>query len=675
MPCEYGLIGVRFPQRKAMMRLRIHGDNILECEQALGIVAAALANEKPLTRGLADAPLWAPNWVLSSGEKKIEVQLFPGYGRWTFDIQKELRARGAPLREMVDAIVTELDEGSPPREHPILAIEFCGALPAGNQAWQRSGRALNAAYSKIPYLYFAELGGVELDSNRRIKAGRLPNPLVPFAYLALGDALSTIALPVFQPSPSIQDRAKEAFAGTFGKEDAVTLVRSILEHNLDIEELRKLRARAVSASGTLAQLRHHRDTLTQNEWAELADERSGASKADWLISRKMEWKKTVTIPVTVSFRSFLSSVQKIAVAIGTEELPICLVSGPNRTHLAQLIAKIYGRRIGKEFLVWIQQDTKPIALVWIAGFKPRGDDSRPDRGLVPLARMIFGENDIDVLSIVYGPARNLSSVFTNPSRAAETNGLWEAILRFSNGLIVDSRNGKALKEITLVVPFAVQARPSVISASPAGGSTPLEFGENDVDTALHLIFASGLASTCFECMCNPPGGDWSGLSVRVGTEIFRWTGLPRVTPKDEKRPDHVILFPSPDSRLLAIESKNKATDVEAGIGPRLVRYVSTIMRQAPNIVRTAKGWEPLAHLKPIAVPPTISAAAFQYRKPIELNHVGRRAGCDLILGFEFQPSSGRTIIHVKANRKLDWLLTLLDKAAVNLGRKLIIQED
>ena len=45
-------------------------------------------------------------------------------------------------------------------------------------------------------------------------------------------------------------------------------------------------------------------------------------------------------------------------------------------------------------------------------------------------------------------------------------------------------------------------------------------------------------------MCNPPGGDWSGVTLLdfgSGAE-YRWTSLPRVSGKDGKRPDHVIEF-------------------------------------------------------------------------------------------------------------------------------------
>ena len=44
--------------------------------------------------------------------------------------------------------------------------------------------------------------------------------------------------------------------------------------------------------------------------------------------------------------------------------------------------------------------------------------------------------------------------------------------------------------------------------------SPLKIGENDVDTILHTIFTQLKSSEIkiFEGMCNPPGGDWSGIS-------------------------------------------------------------------------------------------------------------------------------------------------------------------
>lgn len=658
------------------MNLRVHGDNVLECEHAARIIAAALGGREPLQLRLLDSPLWAPKYGIGEEQHpRAHVQLFPGYGRWPFDIQKELRRRGAPLREMADAVVTVLG-GRVGREteNPLMAFEFCGALPAGNQAWQRCGRSLNAAYPKIPYFYFAELGGVELDANRRVKAGRLPNPIIPFAYLALGDALATIALPVFEPSPSIQDDARRAFADTFSEDETVVLVNSILTGNYNAGEERELREKAIRAAAALTGLRRRRDTLSAEEWEELANERSGRDKARWLVARAMPWRKKVTIPVTATFRTLLMSVQRMAVAIGTEELPICLLSGAERRNLAEMLVRLHAARIAPEFLAWLRTD-KPLVMVWIAGFKPAWEDSRPDRGLVPLARMIFGEGEVDVLSVVYGPGRSLQQVITNPAQAAETNGLWEAILRFSNAVLIDSLNGESLRQISMLVPGKIHAKPTHVDGTAAGSENPLDFGENDVDTVLHLIFAHALRSTCFECMCNPPGGDWSGMSFKLDRDILRWTSLPRVTAEGAKRPDHVVQFYAPNAALLAIESKDDAAVVESGIGPRLVEYVSSLLAHPPNILRGINDnlWKPALDAGRIVLPPVISAAAFQHRNASELRDVERRAACDLVLGFEFDRVKGRTVAHVKVNRQLDWLVTFIQTAANNLSRRLIVQ--
>jgi hypothetical protein len=655
------------------MKLRIHGDNIVECERALRLLAAALGTNKPLEPRLLVSPLWAPKYAL--GDSDVEIQLFPGYGRWPLDIQSELRRRGAPLRENSDAVVTVLrGHLDSPTEEPLMAFEFCGALPAGNQAWQRCGRSLNPAYCKIPYFYFAELGGAELDASRQRKAGRLPNPLIPFAYLAMGDDLATVALPVFEPSPSIEDDARKMFGPTFGMSDALILVSSIVNGGYRAGKERDLREKAIRATAVLTQLRRRRDTLSSAEWEELARQRSGRDKANWLVARRMPWRKTVTIPVTETFRNLLSSAQSMSVGIGTEELPVCLVPGKNRQRLAQLLGELYGAKVGRDFQEWLRKD-KPLGIVWLAGFKPDGEDSRPDRGLVPLARMIFGETDVDILSVVYGPGRNLRQVMSNLTEAANTNGLWEAILRFSNAVLIDSLTGAALNPISVLVPERVQARPTVVAGTPAGSEIPLEFGENDVDSALHLIFAQALCSSCFECMCNPPGGDWSGISLRVNGYALRWTSLPRVTAEGSKRPDHVVQFDGPNPALLAIESKNDAAAVETGIGPRLVQYVSSLLTHAPNITRKISdvAWNPAINAKRVVSPPVISAAAFHYHRESELAEVDRRAGCHLTLGFEFDRANGRTIVHAKGHRKLDWLFRFLDRAARDFNGRLIVE--
>jgi len=159
--------------------LRIHGDNILECERALWLIANSFS---AAVHAIVSPPHLPMYQILQNGELLFTVQLFPGYGRWDVNFQEELESYGAPLREASDALVTRISADERVEEL-VLALEFCSALPAGNNAWQRNGRALAWAAVGVPYLYFAETGGVELGHDRSVKAPRFPNPIVPFSYL------------------------------------------------------------------------------------------------------------------------------------------------------------------------------------------------------------------------------------------------------------------------------------------------------------------------------------------------------------------------------------------------------------------------------------------------------------------------------------------------------------
>ena len=70
------------------------------------------------------------------------------------------------------------------KEKFIYTFEFSSALPAGNKAWQRQGRALSLSLNGIKHFHIAKLGGYELDKNREKKSPRLPNPLIPFPAYA-----------------------------------------------------------------------------------------------------------------------------------------------------------------------------------------------------------------------------------------------------------------------------------------------------------------------------------------------------------------------------------------------------------------------------------------------------------------------------------------------------------
>ena len=178
-------------------------------------------------------------------------------------------------------------------------------------------------------------------------------------------------------------------------------------------------------------------------------------------------------------------------------------------------------------------------------------------------------------------------------------------------------------------------------------------GEHDVDTILHLIFSRLGLPHVFEGMCNPPGGDWSGISIHTDdrTKELRWLNLPRVTAVGAKRPDHVfqIFGLSLSPVVLAAESKERAAAVESSIGPRLKKYVSDLFLVSPSIERTCES-SPWGHcVNGIPTTPKLaSMVAFISMLVSDIDAVQQRADVDLICGFEFRPHTGSGLLRVRA---------------------------
>ncbi len=656
---------------------RIHGDNILECETALRLIVESICSEG-LSPVFKKSAVYAPVYGIKDFEgNSLQIQLFPGYGRWKFDISKYLSTKGASLREATDAVVTRvsIQENGVRYETPILALEFCGALPAGNNAWQRCGRALSLAYAKVPYLYFAELGGVELDGNRNIKAPRFPNPLVPFAYLVLGEEEKVLSLPVYLPSPSIGKELNDDFSQYFGKEDAKLLIQSVLLSGKD--GVNRLKWKAERIVELLASKRKGNGTLGATDWNELSAQKSGLEKAEWLIEKKMPWsKKTGISTLTKSFKKLLKTIiQSGAVAAGSKEMPFCLLDKSKRHRFAQELKSIYGSKIDQEFQDWIAAQSRPLLCVWVAGFKPRGDDSRPDRGLVPLARMVFGRK-IDVLTIIYGPAKEsaLNQLKKNKSALARSNGLWESVLNLSNALIVDSSSGRKLSNVGFLIGETKKEESSFLL--PASSETP-SFGEHDVDSVLHLIFSDQASKEVYESICNPPGGDWSGVSiVDFDKEIeYRWTSLPRVSGAESKRPDHLVQFKS-DASFLSIESKENFSSLEKKIGPRLKKYAKDLIAEKPPICyrsNRVEAWKVFTESFTEKHYTFFSGAAFISSSVSEMKKALVESEVDIVIGVEFIKDSIQTKLHVVSSKNDGAFLGFIKRRVMDFPESILLE--
>ena len=664
-----------------MRHYNIYGDNILECQEAAQLIAVAVAGQLIIQQ----SPLLAPSYELCRADEPwATITLLPGYGRWKYDAQTELQRAGARLREAPDALVTQVTntESGPYSEKPILAVEFSGALPAGNNAWQRCGRALGSAQAGVPYLYFAELGGVELDENRNIIASRLPNPIVPFGYYALGQTYNGIALPVYEPSPSIGPEYRSQFAPHFGTDDAVSLVRAIVLGEDPRPHVGMLEAKALEVTKQLASMRSRQaGILSQEEWGVLGNLASGRARADWLLQRRLPWMKKMGIPTTDTFDRFLSSVVALgSVAVGSSDMPFCLVPSEQPGALAGIAQSTYGQNMHPDFLEWLRAGEKPLAVAWVTGFKPRGDDSRPDRGLVPLLRMVLGEGDVEVLTVICGPAKLIAwQTFARDMwLLAETNGLWQAVVTLSDGVLVDSMTSSGLRYAGVRVPKRALAilSPAAQASRMLESQLPTAYGEHDVDSVLHMIFAAAGDDVVFESLCNPPGGDWSGMSFTATASELRWTSLPRVTGLDAKRPDHVFQHKQTTGKdiLLVVESKDTSRSVEPGIGPRLKRYVSDLIALPPSVVRISKTtpWSIYEEAYVASEFEIMSAAAFRLNNIGQLARVAQASEVEIVFGVEIG-EEGKARVHVLGPGELHWLLPVLNRAREIFGAWLEVQ--
>lgn len=618
----------------------LHGDNIVECERTLNLICKALAPITSEVLGPSGSPVCPTYQINFTGLKgSITLVFFPGFGRWNHDILNLVRQRGGTLREAADVIVTGVENSE---ETPLFAIEFCGALPAGNQAWQRNGRAYSFGKSKIPYFYVAELGGFELDENRVRKAARLPNPAVPFSYTSFSLTNETPTLPVFVTSPGADASSRSVYSKIFADQELIGTIRALLcnEKTEDLFESIKLKALAFIQQKSSTSRLHQ--TLTPLEWQKAYETVSrGGSVVDYLVQNTtLPWKKVISIPVTPSASALMALASKLGIGLTAKDLPLCIIPRQKRPLFATEVYRLTQGRIQNSFMQWLSKD-EHLSICWVMGFKPDHSDARPDRGLAPLARMIIGD-DSDLLTVIYGPAAAASwHHLHNQPRALINNGLWESIMDVSDAILGDSMtdgikcHGYLRSHWHIPVP---QSTLKLLYVKPE----PLKIGENDVDTVIHNLLSLGEDGQTFEGLCNPPGGDWSGISLQSVNRIaeYRWLTLPRVSAVGAKRPDHVFQIFNINNKpiLLSIESKETALSVEQNIGPRLNTYLTELLKTPASIERSKAGdvWNHSNFTMPILNFDAASAVAFISDKPSDIAMVKAKANTDLLFVFAFK---------------------------------------
>lgn len=654
---------------------RIHGDNIVECERIANVI---IKETRPTSCSVS---LMSPSTMVfelcfsyANTVANWRLELLPGFNkagrhRWEGNIFNALKDSGSFLDETPDAIITSVKDGS---ESILCAIEFCSALQAGNQAWQRSGRAFSTGRTGCPYLYIVDFVKYELDSRtRERKALRFPNPAVPYSYINFSKNRNVFVAQVYVRSEEF-DKTRDPLLAGFDESDfaekeiSAYLVKRMLGVDTKSEEDEILR-KNLDVVLFLAKSSNPNFNFTPKQWMELYN--CPKDIVDYAVANAdFIFHKTITAKGHHGkSREVLSLIDSVSVGLASRDLPIGIIPAKKRKAFALGLARIYPQ-FDRAIIDKLSHEDKHLIICLIKGFKPRGDDNRPDRGILPLAVMLSAE-DVEIMTYLYGPVirNNYANLISAPKRLAASNGLWKTILALSNYLALDvpllggtKADAETLIDLSrLNVEYTAIADAGQNLCRPCFSSVPISFHEDDVDTGIHYVFSWLLRNTCFEGMCNPPGGDWSGFSLIYEDEEKRWLSLPRISDDvDGKRPDHVLevygVFEKP--LLLSIESKERSSDLEPDVGAGLLNYIRSLLSFVPNVERDVSpqvsDWRKATQKVSIDSYEIISAAAYLKDSAQSNTIVFSNSNCQMLFimepikkgwNIEIVPSSIKTI--------------------------------
>lgn len=629
---------------------KIHGDNIVECERIVSIILSEI-HPTQIKKDLLSpsTEILDLSFVYGGTDYTWHIDLLPGFNksgrsRWEADIFDSLRKNGNFLNETPDAIITEISGST---ETILCAIEFCSALQAGNQAWQRSGRAFSTGRTGCPYLYIVDFVKYELDPNTRERKNlRFPNAAVPYSYINFSRVSGNFVAQVYVKSESF-DKSLDSSLRNFNENDFAEeelrkyIVKKMARLSTSTEEIAILK-KNFEVVCFLAGLTSDTKNLSVTEWRDIFYNKMDV--VDYCVDhQRFNFHKTISQKsMHGELLKVISLIDKYSAGLASKDLPVGIIPAAKRPLFSAAIKGIYPS-FDQRTIDAISDSTENLILCVFKGFKPHGDDARPDRGLLPLAAML-SDNDNEIMTILYGPIlnKNYELLVNDPETLAGNNGLWKSILSLSNYVLLDapilgSRKLKDVKELLFTTGLKQKYTQITHHSSTITGtvfsSIPTEFHEDDVDTGIHFMFTEVLKNVCFEGLCNPPGGDWSGISVLVQNKEERWLSLPRVS--DAKRPDHLIeitgVFDKP--LLLIIESKENSGALEPDVGDRLIAYIRYLMNFVPNVERnntTNADWKRSSNLVNKNDFIMVSAAAYlkdtaQYSPTVHEN-----SNCDIL---------------------------------------------
>ena len=630
---------------------RLHGDNIVECERIIKYITQSV-NILSQEKRFSSLACLTVDIVFEYAKVKNNwtIEMFPGFSkdnrsqRWQSNIFEALKESGSFLDETPDVVVTKVEDGI---ETILFAIEFCSALQAGNQAWQRSGRAYSIGRAKCPYIYIVDFVKYELDSTtRERKALRFPNPAVPYTYISFSKLTGGFIAQAYTKAEEFRDKDEifEYFKDEWFSEKLICDFILSKMANIDTEEIEeKILNNNFNVVAFLASNSDGTNRFSVGDWKFLFETEKNIIKYSKTKQNRFKFKKAIaqkSYTDDQGVSQFLEAVKNYSIGIASKDLPFGFVPINKINEFTAKLKKIYPHIAAKFNTLASLKDDCIICM--IKGFKPRGDDNRPDRGILPLAAMLASEN-VYILSYIYGPLieRNYKLLLSNPMHLSEISGFWRVFLSLSDFILIDS---PLLNDSNETVSNFIDNRnikqkylketETGNFSRPAVSNIPNAYREDDVDTVIHFMFSYLLKNT-FEGMCNPPGGDWSGLSILLDECEYRWLSLPRVS-RNSKRPDHVseMFIENNKPILFIIESKEHGNDLEEDIGIKLKAYIEWLLSFTPSVYKNKDNeWHDATEIINVEKLELISIGAYIDNNRQDNEDILLRSKCDMLFLF------------------------------------------
>lgn len=556
--------------------------------------------------------------ILYAEKLKVSFTALVGFERWGDNYWSSKLNKSLFISENPDVLV-ELKANN--KINKLFAIEFCSALPAGNQSWQRFARGKQLSKNETDYFFISELGGVELGENRREISIRYPNPIVNYAANLENKKKETgkfLNLLIKKPG------CPTSLAGQFDSVIGTTLLEQYLRENINLNQ-------------SPIDYSEHQTTLIK-KYISKKKKRSSFEEDFFnsnVISTKKgastQWKKKLSIPITDDTKKILLIASSYSNAYFGTDIPFTRIEFSKIDKFIEDLNKI----ISKKIIISNNNKFPNIYFAAIAGFKPKGDDARPDRGLIPLVDSLSAPEDL-VITLIFGPApkSNEKDLRYNPNKIATKNGLWGSVIQNSDYVICTSKN---FSRTTIIEGFRGHNRESIIPFEIRKNNIIPKTNENDVDTAIHLVCKTDCE--LFESMCNPPGGDWSGVSFynkNIESET-RYLTLSRAPDgKTNKRPDHIYHFYE-ENMILVIESKTTSSSLlkEKDVGNKMVFWTKHLLSHKPQVKKNKDGsWSEFTNEdERLEQNNFIKCGAFKYQKETKefLQHLMDECSLDLVL--------------------------------------------